>query len=60
MLWTAPPLARECHHVGAAEAPRDSEEPDMQSVTTIGLDIAKSLFQVDGVDARAKWTFGVN
>jgi transposase len=26
-------------------------EPDMQTVTTIGLDIAKSVFQIHGVDA---------
>src|SRR5262249_4741351 len=28
-----------------------SEEPNMQAVTTIGLDIAKSVFQIHGVDA---------
>ena len=32
--------------------PHDSEEPIMQAVTTIGLDIAKSVFQVHGVDAE--------
>jgi transposase len=32
----------------------DSEEPNMQTVTTIGLDIAKSVFQVHGVDAEGK------
>ena len=26
----------------------------MQAVTTIGLDIAKSVFQIHGVDARGK------
>jgi len=26
-----------------------SEEPAMQTITTIGLDIAKSVFQVHGV-----------
>jgi hypothetical protein len=31
--------------------PHDSEEPNMQAVTTIGLDIAKSVFQIHGVDA---------
>ena len=34
--------------------PHDSEEPDMQTITTIGLDIAKSVFQVHGVDAEGK------
>jgi hypothetical protein len=33
--------------------PHDSEESDMQAVTTIGLDIAKSIFQIHGVDAAA-------
>jgi len=30
------------------------EEPAMQTVTTIGLDIAKSVFQVHGVDAASQ------
>jgi transposase len=34
--------------------PYDSQEPVMQAVTTIGLDIAKSVFQVHGVDAEGK------
>src|SRR5665213_1952435 len=33
-------------------SPHDSEEPNMQTITTIGLDIAKSVFQVHGVDAQ--------
>ena len=36
------------------EAPTISEEPIMQAVTTIGLDIAKSVFQVHGIDAEGK------
>jgi hypothetical protein len=28
----------------------DSEEPNMQAVTTIGLDIAKSVFEIRGVE----------
>src|ERR1700704_4713204 len=38
--------------------PHDSEEPIMQVVTTIGLDIAKSVFQVHGVDAEGKVIIG--
>jgi transposase len=34
--------------------PHDSQEPIMQAVTAIGLDIAKSVFQVHGVDAEGK------
>jgi hypothetical protein len=35
------------------ELPR-AGEPIMQAVTTIGLDIAKSVFQVHGIDAEGK------
>jgi transposase len=34
--------------------PHDSEEPTMQTITTIGLDIAKSVFQVHCIDAEGK------
>jgi hypothetical protein len=30
----------------------------MRTITTIGLDIAKSVFQVHGVDAVGRWSFG--
>jgi transposase len=40
--------------VGAVKASHDSEVPTMQAVTTIGLDIAKSVFQVHGVDAEGR------
>ena len=32
----------------------------MQTVTTIGLDIAKSVFQVHGIDAEAKYSSAVS
>jgi hypothetical protein len=43
-------------HIGAMDVGRrssshDSEKRAMQMITTIGLDIAKSVFQVHGVDA---------
>jgi transposase len=37
--------------VGAVKAPTIRRSYPMQTVTTIGLDIAKSVFQVHGVDA---------
>jgi hypothetical protein len=40
--------------VGVAEAPTIPEELEMQAITTIGLDIAKSLFQVHGIDAEGR------
>src|SRR5581483_7247149 len=54
MLWTAPPPARECHGCGCFCGPHDSEELSMQTITTIGLDIAKSVFQVHGVDVAGQ------
>src|ERR1700732_5424842 len=54
MLWTAPPPARECHGSGGCQGSHDSEELSMQTVTTIGFDIAKSVFQVHGVDAAGQ------
>jgi transposase len=39
-------------NMGAVKAPNDSEEPNMQAITTVGLDIAKSVFQVHGVDVE--------
>src|ERR1700682_2738717 len=54
MLWTAPPPARECQDVGAVRAPMIRRSQIMQTITTIGLDIAKSVFQVHGVDADGK------
>src|ERR1017187_4424422 len=41
-------------NVWAVKAPHNLEEPSMQTITTIGLDIAKSVFQVHGVDAEDK------
>ena len=32
----------------------DSEELDMQAVTTIGFDIAKSFFQVHGIGSEGR------
>jgi hypothetical protein len=49
MLWTASPPAHKCN---GRRWVTDSEEAIMQAVTTIGLDIAKSVFQVRDVDAQ--------
>jgi transposase len=38
--------------VGAVEAPTIRRSQAMQAITTIGLDIAKSVFQVHGLDAQ--------
>jgi hypothetical protein len=39
--------------VGVVEGPRFGGS-SMQAVTTIGLDIAKSVFQVHGIDAEGR------
>src|SRR5271169_2281030 len=40
--------------IDAVDGSHDSEELHMQTITTIGLDIAKSVFQVHGVDAAGQ------
>jgi hypothetical protein len=51
MLWTAPPPARECHGCRRCLGPpRFGGATLADGVTTIGLDIAKSVFQVHEVD----------
>ena len=56
MLWTAPPPARERQGVGAVlRLPRfGGAAHAIKSISTIGLDIAKSVFQVHGVDAAGQ------
>src|SRR6266446_518297 len=47
LLWTAPPPARECHRCGGLLGhPMIRRSQIMQTTTTIGLDIAKSVFPV--------------
>src|SRR3974390_2570686 len=41
-------------NVGAVEAPTIRKEPIMQTITTVGLDLAKSVFQVHGIDVEVK------
>src|SRR3979411_826508 len=40
--------------LGAVRCPHDSGEPFMQTAPTIGIDIAKSVFQVHAVDAAGQ------
>ena len=40
--------------MGGCQGSHDSEERAMQTVTTIGFDIAKSVFQVHGADAAGQ------
>src|SRR5688572_2090204 len=54
MLWTAPHRRVSAIEVTAAGAVTVMGKPTMQAITTVGLDIAKSVFQVHGVDAAGK------
>jgi alcohol dehydrogenase class IV len=53
MLWTAPPPASRCANI-AVFWRSAKEEPSMEQIITIGLDIAKNVFQVHGVDENGK------
>src|SRR5580700_10757555 len=50
MLWTAPTLRHRCAKGWLRSSEPLRGEPSMGEVSTIGLDIAKSVFQVHGVD----------
>jgi len=52
MRWTAPERHR-CATLVAVEG-NELKEPSAVKITTIGLDIAKRVFQVHGVDADSK------
>ena len=49
MVWMAPPAASHCAKVGTAQHSTEGE-PSMDQPTTIGLDLAKNVFQGHGVD----------
>ena len=53
MLWKAPLSAVDAGSVKA----HDSEEPIMQVITTIGLDIASQSFKFTALMLAAKWSF---
>jgi hypothetical protein len=54
MLWTAPLPGASTIRSVADEVTIDTEELDMQAVTTVGFDIAKSIFQIHGVNAQGQ------
>ena len=53
MLWRLLHRHASAMKVGVVEDPRFGGA-NMQAVTTIGLDIAKSVFQVHGIDAEGQ------
>jgi transposase len=54
MLWTAPLPGASAIGSAADEVTIDTEELDMLAVTTVGFDIARSIFQVHGVNAQGQ------
>src|ERR1700684_3762523 len=54
MRWMAPLTASRCQGVNAVRHSRAKWEPSAMQITTIGLDLAKSVFQVHGVDATGQ------
>jgi hypothetical protein len=57
MLWTPPPPHESAIEVGAVRTSNDSEEPGHANDYDRHLDIAKSVFQVHGVDADGDVVF---
>ena len=49
----APASGIEMCHVGCCEDSQQ-EEPSIYNITTLGIDLAKSVFQLHGVDAEGK------
>jgi len=50
MGWTAPATASLCQDEAVRSHP---QEPFMAQVSTIGLDLAKNVFQIHGIDAQS-------
>src|SRR5215210_6504523 len=46
------PLAASRCQIAGGQRPRANREPSMGEITTVGLDLAKNVFQVHGVDAE--------
>lgn len=53
MKWMAPAFGIAMCHVGCCEHGQH-KEPSMDDITTIGVDLAKSVFQLHGVDVEGR------
>jgi hypothetical protein len=53
MRWTAPRPSRAICDDVAVEG-TTSREPQIADITTIGLDLAKNVFQIHGIDATGR------
>src|ERR1039457_5290874 len=54
MGWTPPPLTASTCQSGCVEQPLKRIGASTMKITTVGIDLAKNLFQVHGVDERGK------
>lgn len=53
MGWMAPAPGIAMRHVGCCEH-HQQREPSIGNITTLGIDLAKSVFQLHGVDAEGR------
>ena len=56
MVWTAPTSGIAMCHVGASGT-NHGKEPSEMNATTMGIDLAKSVFQFHGVDVDGEIVF---
>src|SRR4051812_30529518 len=55
MGWTPPPVtASRCAKVEALLQPLEPRRASTMKITTVGIDLAKSVFQVHGIDEHGK------
>jgi len=52
MEWTPPPDAALMCQSGSVDQPLKSKRASITKITTVGIDLAKSVFQVHGVDEQ--------
>src|SRR5215203_4021821 len=52
MMAVDGPLAASRCQIAGGQRPRANREPSMGEITTVGLDLAKNVFQVHGVDSE--------
>lgn len=52
MEWTPPPAQALICQNGRADQPLETKEASTMQITTIGIDLAKNVFQIHGVDER--------
>lgn len=50
-------MASECQSGGCRSDHDTMQEPPVMDITTLGLDLAKSIFQVHAIDAPARRSF---